>query len=179
MSDRSKDSAQRLRTGCGEWRLYPMQQHDLDQVMDIEHYSFPTPWRRHMYESDLRSNNYSRFYVVRDNGTGELVGYIGSWFVNDEAHVGTIATKREYRGKRLAEQMLAYTALQAQGEGVSYMILEVREHNEAAIQLYDRLGFERIGLRHRYYVDTGEDAILMTSDRLGELAERLCLEESR
>jgi len=150
---------------------------DLDQVMEIENYSFPTPWRRHMYESDLRTNRNARFYVLRDPATGEVSAYSGTWFIYDEAHVGTIATKREQRGARLAEQLLAYTALQAENEGLRYMILEVRTSNEAAIRLYERLGFARVGLRRGYYTDTGEDAILMTCDNLHGLASRLVVEE--
>jgi ribosomal-protein-alanine N-acetyltransferase len=122
---------------------------DLDEVMVIEDYSFPTPWRRHMYESDLRTNSHSRFFVLRDRLSGELAGYIGSWFIYEEAHVGTIATKQEHRGLHLAEQLLAYTALQADMEGLNYIILEVRTSNIAAIRLYERLGFQQVGLRPR------------------------------
>jgi ribosomal-protein-alanine N-acetyltransferase len=163
--------------GFDRWRLYPMRMGDLDQVMEIEEYSFPTPWRRHMYESDLRTNRNSRFYVLRDPVTNELGAYSGTWFIYDEAHVGTIATKRDYRGQRLSEQLLAYTALQAENEGLRYMILEVRTGNAAAIRLYERLGFARVGLRRGYYTDTGEDAILMTCDNLALLTQLLQVEE--
>jgi ribosomal-protein-alanine N-acetyltransferase len=159
------------------WRIYPMRVSDLDQVMAIEQYSFPTPWRRHMYESDLRTNTHSRFYVAKDETSGELGAYCGTWFIYEEAHIGTIATRQEYRGERLAEQLIAYTALQAQFEGLEYMILEVREHNAAAIRLYERLGFVQVGLRKGYYTDTGEDALLMTCDNLRALASRLTLME--
>lgn len=150
---------------------------DLDEVMVIEDYSFPTPWRRHMYESDLRTNRNSRFYVLRDTQTGRLAAYSGTWFIFEEAHVGTIATRTEDRGKRLAEQLLAYTALQADMEGLNYMILEVRVTNAAAIQLYARLGFSQVGRRRGYYTDTGEDALLMACDNLPALAERLRIVE--
>ena len=157
-------------------RFHPMREADLDQVMLIEQYSFPTPWKRSMYEHDLKSNKHSRFYVVRDIA-GELVAYIGSWFIYDEAHVGTIATKQEYRGQRLAEQLLAYTALQAQNETMAYIILEVRATNNEAIRLYNRLGFEQVGLRKGYYTDTGEDALLMTCRELASLSARLLIAE--
>ena len=158
-------------------RLYPMQIIDLDQLMLIEDYSFPTPWKRSMYEHDLTKNEHSRFFVIKHVGTEELAGYVGSWFIADEAHIGTIATKNEYRGRRLAEQLVAYTALQALNEGLAYIILEVRINNKPAISLYERLGFERVGLRKGYYSDTGEDAILMTSTQLEMLASRLLIEE--
>lgn len=150
---------------------------DLDQVMVIEDYSFPTPWRRHMYESDLRTNSHSRFYVIKHADTGELAAYIGSWFIYDEAHVGTVATKREFRGQHFAEQLLAYTAVAALNEAMQYMILEVRVNNQPARSLYERLGFELVGIRKGYYTDTGEDALLMTCDNLSGLAGRLAIQE--
>jgi len=159
------------------WRLGPMRLSDLDAVMPIEEYSFPTPWKRHMYESDLRTNSHSRFYVIRDRQSGALAAYSGSWFIYEEAHVGTIATAREYRGQGLAEQLLAYTALHAVSEGLSYMILEVREGNTPAIKLYEKLGFALVGKRKGYYTDTHEDALLMTCDDLKGLAGRLWMEE--
>jgi [ribosomal protein S18]-alanine N-acetyltransferase len=158
-------------------RLLPMRMGDLDQLMLIEAYSFPTPWKREMYEHDLLSNNYSRFYVLKDVQSGELAAYIGSWFIYDEAHIGTIATKREWRGLRLAEQLIGYTALQAGNEGLTYMILEVRVSNTPALRLYERLGFAQVGLRKGYYTDTGEDASLMTCDNLSQLAARLEIPE--
>lgn len=150
---------------------------DLDAVMLIENYSFPTPWKRHMYESDLTTNARSRFYVAKDAASGALGAYSGSWFIYEEAHVGTIATAREHRGRRLAEQLLAYTALHALRERLSYMILEVRVTNEPAKRLYERLGFDLVGIRKGYYSDTGEDALLMTCDKLPGLAARLSLKE--
>lgn len=154
-----------------------MRASDLDQVMVIEDYSFPTPWKRHMYDTDIKTNRASRFYVLRDPQSGEIGAYSGTWFIYDEAHIGTIATATPQRGQRLAEQLLAYTALQADMEGLKYMILEVRINNAAAIRLYERLGFLRVGLRRGYYHDTGEDAILMTCDNLRALAEKLQVEE--
>ena len=154
-----------------------MRERDLDQLMVIEQYSFPTPWKRSMYEQDLHANSRSRFYVVSHEDTGELAAYIGSWFIHDEAHVGTIATKSEYRGRRFAEQLLAYTALQGLNEGLQYVILEVRVTNNAAIRLYERLAFSQVGLRRGYYSDPGEDALLMTCHDLGGLASRLTINE--
>lgn len=158
--------------------FFPMGISDLDQLMAIELYSFPTPWKRGMYEHDLTENTHSRFYVIKRADTDELAAYIGSWFIADEVHIGTIATKREYRGWRLAEQLVAYTALQGLNEGMSYIILEVRVNNKPAIRLYERLGFERVGMRKGYYTDTGEDAILMTCGELETLALRLLIEEA-
>lgn len=155
----------------------PMAKADLDYLMEIEEYSFPTPWKRHMYEHDLSSNKFSRFFVIVNKETDELLAYSGTWFIYEEAHVGTIATKREHRGCRLAEQLLAYTALQADLEGLEYMILEVRVSNDAARKLYERLGFRQVGVRRGYYTDTQEDALLLTCGDLAGLAKLLKIGE--
>jgi [ribosomal protein S18]-alanine N-acetyltransferase len=160
-----------------QYRLYPLGLDDLDQLMAIELYSFPTPWKRSMYEQDLLGNNHSRFYCIKRWPEGELAAYIGTWFIYEEAHVGTIATKREFRGQRLAEQLLAYTALHALNERMEYIVLEVRASNQSAIRLYTRLGFEQVGLRRGYYTDTGEDALLMTCVKLPELMDLLQIPE--
>jgi [ribosomal protein S18]-alanine N-acetyltransferase len=158
-------------------RIHPLGLTDLDQLMAIEVYSFPTPWKRSMYEHDLLSNNFSRFYCVKRWPENELTAYIGSWFIYNEAHIGTIATKREHRGLRLAEQLIAYTAFQALNERMEYIVLEVRASNQSAIRLYTRLWFEQVGLRRGYYTDTGEDALLMTCTKLAELTELLQIPE--
>ncbi len=154
-----------------------MRETDLDDLLVIEQYSFPTPWKRSMYESDIDANRHARFFVIESRDPAELVGYIGTWFIYDEAHIGTIATKQEYRGKRIAEQLIAYTAFQGIQEGIAYVVLEVRVSNDPAIRLYERLGFTQVGLRKRYYTDTGEDALLMTCRDMESLARRLDIEE--
>ncbi len=144
---------------------------DLDSVMEIEMYSFPTPWPRHIYEQDITQVESSRFFVALDGGPeGQVVGYIGNWFVQDECHIGTIATKRETRGRGVAEALIVYTAGAALAEGIAYIILEVRVNNLAAINLYKKLGFKQVGLRKGYYRDTGEDALLMAMQDLPTLA---------
>ncbi len=142
---------------------------DLDEVLAIESYSFPTPWKRSMYEHDLLRNPYARFFVAL-NEQDEVVGYIGGWFVYEECHIGTIAVRRDLRGRGIAKLLLRHVARQALREGLDYIILEVRVSNQPAINLYRKLGFRQVGLRKGYYTDTGEDAYLMMNDNLEELA---------
>ncbi len=144
----------------------------LDAIMQIERYSFPTPWEREMYEYDLTLNEHSRFYVALSK-FDEVVGYIGNWFVLEECHVGTIAVKREWRRRGIAEMLLLHTALRAIEEHVTFMILEVRVNNTKAISLYRKLGFTIEGCRKGYYKDTGEDAHLMIHSDLNILIDTL------
>ena len=155
-----------------------MQLSDLDEVLEIEAYSFPSPWDRQTYERDLMLNEHSRFYIALDDNN-ELAGYIGNWFILDECHVGTVAVKREYRRMGIAHLLLAHTARLALSEGVTYIILEVRVSNTAAVELYEALGFNIVGRRRGYYQDTGEDAHLMLMNDLPKLIECVELELKR
>lgn len=138
---------------------------DLDDVLVIEAYSFPTPWTRGIYERDLIQNNRARFYSAFTSDS-VLAGYIGSWFFDDEAHIGTIAVKREARRSNIARCLIYHTADASLREGVKYIILEVRISNLGAIALYEELSFKKVGYRKGYYIDTGEDAHLMMLDDL-------------
>jgi len=151
--------------------IQPMRVSDLDEVMVIEEYSFPSPWSRNVYEMDITRNAHSRFFVARRRANNELVGYIGSWLAGDECHIGTIATKREHRSRGVARALIAHTAALALKEDCAYIILEVRVNNLAAVNLYRTLGFEQVGRRRGYYIDTGEDGIIYLHRNLGELAE--------
>ncbi len=153
--------------------IEPMRVTDLDEVMEIEHYSFPTPWSREAYRYDLERNPRSRFYCAFTTPERKLAGYIGSWFVMDECHVGTIATAKEFRGRGVAKRLLVHSANVALSEGLSYVILEVRMNNIPAINLYRSLGFVQAGIRRGYYSDTGEDAILFVHRDLLSLASFL------
>ena len=45
--------------------------------------------------------------------------------------------------------------------GMNAMTLEVRKSNIAAKKLYEKLGFNSVGIRPKYYEDNKEDAIIM------------------
>jgi ribosomal-protein-alanine N-acetyltransferase len=142
---------------------------DLDEVMEIESYSFATPWERSIYEADLTQNPRSMFYVARD-GKGSVVGYIGSWKFDQEVHVGTVATREDMRRAGVARMLIYHTAKEAVERGAEYLVLEVRVSNANAVALYEKLGFKKVGVRKRYYSDNGEDADLMMHTDLPRLA---------
>lgn len=91
-----------------------------------------------------------------------IVGFIGVWMLPDEAHIVTVAVRDGHRRQGLGEQLLISAIEMAQEQGQSLLTLEVRVSNEAALQLYDKYGFEQVGLRPRYYSDNHEDAYVLT-----------------
>ena len=135
---------------------------DLGQVCRIEEEVFPMPWSRESFENELSDNGVSFSWVLESGGA--VVGYLISWLVEDELHIGNIAVAPELQGSGLGRDLLERCLGEAAATGVSRATLEVRVTNERAIALYEKHGFRPIAFRRRYYSDTGEDALVMLKD---------------
>lgn len=131
---------------------------DLNGVMEIEKLSFISPWTERFFEEALASP-VSLSLVLR-NST-QPIGYIILYSVADEAHILNIAIHPGFRGKGCASSLIEHVIGCCKKRGVHQFFLEVREGNVAAINLYRRFGFEKIGKRKKYYTETNEDALIM------------------
>jgi ribosomal-protein-alanine N-acetyltransferase len=141
---------------------------DLPIVLEIDRLSFPLPWSERTYRFELEENQAAVLFVAEapDNGASKVVGYIGLWFVVDEAHISTIAVHPNYRRHGLGEALLQHGLEYASENGAAMVTLEVRVSNQAALNLYDKYGFKVIGSRPRYYRDNNEDAYIMARNSM-------------
>lgn len=160
--------------------LEPMQKHDIDEIMVIEHLSFPTAWPSNAFQTEIDQNQLGHYVVARlisEEGVvlPPVVGYAGVWIVIDEVHVTTIAVHPEQRGKRIGEQLLYYLLSYGINKNAKWATLEVRESNKDAQTLYKKYGFSIVGVRKNYYAEEGENAVIMWAGNLqGEIfKERL------
>lgn len=95
-----------------------------------------------------------------------IIGVVGIWLMVDQAHIVTIAVREAFR-RRGAGGLLVIAAIEtALANGMESVTLEYRRSNLTARALYDRYGFLSVGVRPRYYSDTNEDAIIMTTPPL-------------
>lgn len=93
----------------------------------------------------------------------ELVtGVMGVWMLADEAHIVTLAVRESHRRRGLAELLVIMAVRRAQAKGQSLVTLECRVSNAPALALYDKYGFQKVGLRPRYYSDNHEDAYVLS-----------------
>lgn len=131
---------------------------DIKKASEIEAQNFPHPWR---YEDFLKQSEdkCSLFLVAKQRDS--VIGYISVSTVLDEASINTIAVKKESRRQGAAERLIN-EAVKRLRESCAFLTLEVRKSNTAAVSLYEKLGFEVVGERPRFYRDPDEDAILMT-----------------
>lgn len=135
---------------------------DLPPVMEIERASFPAPWTTGMFRQQLRLDDIAVNLVIETGG--RVVGYAVSWLTFDEMHLLSIAVIPSERRRGYASRLLDEVIRRGARMGVGTVILEVRTGNVAARKFYEERGFTVIGIRKRYYADTGEDAILMELD---------------
>ncbi|MBM3946849.1 MAG: ribosomal-protein-alanine N-acetyltransferase, partial [SAR202 cluster bacterium] len=94
----------------------------------------------------------------------EVAGYVGVWFMTDEAHIVAVGVLDRLRGQGIGELLLIGAVELALLRGSRVATLEVRVSNQVAQSLYTRYGFKHAGRRRRYYSDNGEDALVMTTD---------------
>jgi ribosomal-protein-alanine N-acetyltransferase len=145
--------------------IEPMRRRHLAAVIRIEHRAHPKPWSLGVFSSELAQGDARYYVVVRVDG--KVVGYGGLMFVVDEAHITNVAIAPSMRRQGLGTVLLAHLAREGARRGCTAMTLEVRVGNVAAQDLYRKFGFVTAGLRRNYYLETGEDALIMWLYELG------------
>ncbi|HRW10262.1 MAG TPA: ribosomal protein S18-alanine N-acetyltransferase [Caldilineaceae bacterium] len=144
----------------------PMQLGHLSAIAPIEEASFPTPRSSDLYRRELTDNELARYWVIApaamERSLPPILAYAGYWLMGEEAHIVVIATHPTWRRQELGRWLLLELAAAARLQGAFQLTLEVRENNQAARAFYAELGFVAVGLRTRYYTDTGENAHLLT-----------------
>ncbi|MPZ22797.1 MAG: ribosomal-protein-alanine N-acetyltransferase [Dehalococcoidia bacterium] len=182
---------------------------DIPQVMKIERTSFPATWPQTAYQRELTRNNLALYFVVVGGhaarpGEGatparpllrrvlrsasterepaekdDILGFAGLWRMVDEGHIVTIAVREDRRRLGLGGLLLSRAFMVADQENLPALTLEVRVSNQAAQALYEKWGFQRLGLRKRYYSDNNEDAVIMTTPDLADSDLRRLIAEQR
>ena len=136
-----------------------MCEEDTEDIALIEKECFSSPWSVDGIREEL-GNKSARFFVFRLNGT--VAGYIGSHIVLDECYITNVAVMPGFRRRGIGEKLIEKAVETAQKEGCAFISLEVRVSNSAAISLYEKTGFERVGERKNFYSSPTENALIMT-----------------
>ncbi|MCC5889439.1 MAG: ribosomal protein S18-alanine N-acetyltransferase [Alkalibacterium sp.] len=146
-----------------EWFLTAKIAHeeDTDSILTIEKlcYDGKTPWNRSAILHEIRFNRNAFYIVVYDNQ--RPVAFVGSWVIDNEAHITNIATIPEYQNKGIASYLMKEIIQVAEKEHIKEVTLEVRVSNKTAQSLYRTLGFEDGRIKHGYYANDHEDALEM------------------
>lgn len=115
-------------------------------------------------------NMFSRGQTSGDETSEEeplILGYAGMWIMADEAHITSIASRKDWRHKGIGEIMLIHLIELARKHKARIITLEVRVSNQVAQNLYYKFGFDKLGVRKGYYLDNKEDAVIMSTEYIG------------
>jgi [ribosomal protein S18]-alanine N-acetyltransferase len=133
---------------------------DLDGVLAVDDACFTYPWTRADYERELAAPERCFIVVARAPGV-RVAAYCSFWRIFDEIHINNFAVLPALRRQGLGAALLAHVLAEGRRLGAPKATLEVRQSNEAAIQLYERAGFRRAGTRRHYYAKPLEDALIL------------------
>ncbi|MEN9922917.1 MAG: ribosomal-protein-alanine N-acetyltransferase [Actinomycetota bacterium] len=133
---------------------------DIPDILTIEKQVFGTEaWSREVYESEFSLLGYSRIYkVIEENN--RIVAYFGIAIVDGTLDITTIAVTPSHQRKGLACLMMDEILKLARDYEAKTLMLDVKPENSAAIGLYQKYGFEVVGLRRNYY-GPSKDALTM------------------
>ena len=141
------------------YTIVPMDKSHLDGIHRLEVENFPTPWSRSMLEEELYNDLAS--YLVAEGENGEVLGYAGVHIVWDEGHITNVCVGEIYRRQGVGRELLG-VYLRYGNANLRLLDLEVRASNEAAVKLYEGLGFTVVGRRPKYYDSPREDGFIMS-----------------
>ena len=130
---------------------------DFEEIKDILQTEFDEFWKPSILKSELENTN-SKYIVAKENNI--IVGFAGIILLPDDAEITNIVTKKNERKKGIGNLLLAKIIEMAKYER-NNISLEVNEKNVPAIKLYEKYGFEKVGIRKKYYNGI-DNAIIMT-----------------
>lgn len=136
----------------------PLTWDQIDSVVAIESAAFTTPWQPDTFRDLLERDGIILLTMTEGR---EVIGYAVLWCILEQGELANIALAEKRRGEGLGAHLLRQVLHRAKERGVEKLFLEVRESNAAALALYDRFGFEQVGVRRNYYQRPVEHAHVM------------------
>jgi ribosomal-protein-alanine N-acetyltransferase len=138
-----------------------MKENDLPYILEIENVSFPNPWREMTFRGEISNQPISFPLVIVFKPQKKVIGYLIFWQIKERMQINNIAIHPDYRRLGIAEAVLQQVLSEVRREETKFVTLEVRPSNIAARTLYDKLGFDVLGIKENYYHDPPEPALVM------------------
>ena len=131
-----------------DYIIRPMEVSDTEQVELIEKQIFSIPWSQKSFEDACQSED--NIYLVCEMN-GQIAGYCGLWTVLGEGNITNMAVSGGLRRLGIAEALMKEMEKRGMSKNVVTYFLEVRKSNEAAVNLYKKMGYVQIGVRKNFY----------------------------
>jgi ribosomal-protein-alanine N-acetyltransferase len=129
---------------------------DVPRILALERESpHAAHWAAHQYERLIGVG-----IVLVAEAAGQLCAFICAQLVASDWEIENVLVGNEFLRTGIGSRLVQELVQRARREGVSAILLEVRESNLAARQLYRKHDFHEVGRRRNYYAQPVEDAIL-------------------
>ena len=135
-----------------------LSEQNVSQVADIENATFSEPWSADALRHTLSDDKYRYLIIMKEN---MVIGYAGVLCIGDEGQITNVAIAEPYRGRGYGEVLIRHLLRMKETVSVKRFFLEVRKGNEVARYLYQKVGFEELGIRKDFYKKPCEDAVVM------------------
>lgn len=134
-------------------KIRGMREEDLKQVIEIEHEIFLFPWSIANFRDSIKAGYHCRVLVQPEIGPNAdvVMGYSVLMIGPGEAHVLSLGVGFAWQNRGLGGKMLRHLIELSKGHQAAFMLLDVRESNTGAANLYRRTGFQQIAVRKGYY----------------------------
>ncbi len=129
--------------------IEPAQPRDADAVAQLHAQSFYRGWPRQDIEAYLLDTDTPT--LVACDARRRVAGFAMLRLLGDDAVLMNIAVSPKYRGKGVGAALMRACFEDLRMTASRRMILEVATDNPAAIRLYAKLGFTKLGERQGYY----------------------------
>jgi ribosomal-protein-alanine N-acetyltransferase len=134
---------------------------DISVIDTLERDLFPhDSWSKDQWWREL-AQLHNHYFVVES--AGAISGYAGLSVSGSDADLQTIAVGESFQGQGIGRKLLSHLVALSVELKVTFIFLEVRDDNSAALSLYSSFGFKEISKRVRYYPD-GSDALILRRD---------------
>ena len=143
------------------YKLTPMTIEHIPQIAALERACFSRPWSEESLQGELWND--SAVVIVAEGEDGTVLGYAGLQTVLDEGYINNVAVDEKFRRQGVADELIAAFVRFGQAK-LAFLTLEVRKSNAAAIGLYEKYGFQQVGIRKGFYSHPREDAVIMTRE---------------
>ena len=132
---------------------------DLNEILVIENNSHYSPWSKKSFEGSMRAKNTFKVFLEKK----KIIGYYIALIAQDQCELLNITVTKSKQSLGLGNFMLRHLISFCKIHKVAIMFLEVRVSNITAISLYDKNGFNELGVRNNYYktLHGKEDGLLM------------------
>ncbi len=130
---------------------------DVPFISKLEEETFSMPWSASSF-LEMISKEDARYYVAEEDG--RILGGCGVLMVAGEGNITNVVIAPASRNRGIGTAMLQHLMMEGDKEGLTAYTLEVRVSNVVAIHVYEKLGFESVGVRPGFYEKPVEDALI-------------------